>query len=162
MLSSIYIHKSIKEAELIQALVNFALVCFHENDPKYFADKPSKTSVPAFFFFFTNCIHLANSNDPVNYGIPGCGVFNGGIQSQKGFWLKINCSQMKLLNFENWTNGEPQQLAKIRVFKVGYLIFHVKNLKNQCELDVRVIACNFQVFGKNFFSRFFPLKFVYF
>ena len=25
----------------------------------------------------------------------------------------------KLLNFENWTNGEPQSLAKIRVFKVG-------------------------------------------
>ena len=26
----------------------------------------------------------------------------------KGFCIKINCSQMKLLNFENWTNGEPQ------------------------------------------------------
>ena len=31
-----------------------------------------------------------------------------GIQNWKGFCIKINCSQMKLLNFENWTNGEPQ------------------------------------------------------
>ena len=34
----------------------------------------------------------------------------GGIQNQKGFWLKINCNQMKILNFENWSGGE---LAKI-------------------------------------------------
>ena len=43
-----------------------------------------------------------------HYGITGCEVFNAGIQNWKGFCLKINCSQMKLLNFENWTNGEPQ------------------------------------------------------
>ena len=42
------------------------------------------------------------------YGITGCGVFKVGIQNWKGFSIKINCSQMKLLNFENWTNGEPQ------------------------------------------------------
>ena len=30
---------------------------------------------------------------------------------------------MKLLNFENWANGEPQKLAKIRVFKVDYFDF---------------------------------------
>ena len=42
------------------------------------------------------------------YGITGCGVFKAGIQNWKGFCIKINCSQMKLLNFENWTNGEPQ------------------------------------------------------
>ena len=40
------------------------------------------------------------------YGISGCGVFKAGIQNQKGFWLKINCIQMKLPNFENWSNGE--------------------------------------------------------
>ena len=28
----------------------------------------------------------------------------------------------QLLNFENWTNGKPQYLAKIRVFKVDYFI----------------------------------------
>ena len=32
---------------------------------------------------------------------------------------------MKLLNFDKWTNGEPQQLAKIRVFKVDYLDFSI-------------------------------------
>ena len=59
----------------------------------------------------------------VHYGITGCGVFKAGIQNWKGFGIKINCSQMKLLNFENWTNGEPQQLAKIRGLKVELLIF---------------------------------------
>ena len=42
------------------------------------------------------------------HGITGCGIFKAGIQNWKGFCIKINCSQMKLLNFENWTNGEPQ------------------------------------------------------
>ena len=32
------------------------------------------------------------------------------IQNQKGFWLKVNCSQMKLPNFDNWSNDE---LSKI-------------------------------------------------
>ena len=32
-------------------------------------------------------------------------------------------TQSKLLNLENWTNGEPQQLAKIRGFKVDYFDF---------------------------------------
>ena len=33
--------------------------------------------------------------------------------------------------------------SEVRVVKVDYLIFHVKKLKNKCELDIRVIACNF-------------------
>ena len=33
---------------------------------------------------------------------------------------------MKLLNFENWTNREPQQLAKIKAFKVDYSNFSCK------------------------------------
>ena len=37
---------------------------------------------------------------------------------------------MKVVNFENWTNGEPQQLAKIRLFKVDYFDFSGKKLKN--------------------------------
>ena len=44
----------------------------------------------------------------LEYGITGCGVFKAGIQNWKVFCIKINCSQMKLLNFENWTNREPQ------------------------------------------------------
>ena len=38
------------------------------------------------------------------------------------FLHKNQHTQSKLLNFENWTNGEPQELAKIRVFKVDYFI----------------------------------------
>ena len=33
------------------------------------------------------------------YDNTGCGVFKEGIQNSKGFWLKNNCSQMKLPNF---------------------------------------------------------------
>ena len=36
---------------------------------------------------------------------------------------------MKLLNFENWTNGEPQKFAKIRVFKVDYFDFSSKKIE---------------------------------
>ena len=36
------------------------------------------------------------------------------------FLHKNQHNQRTLLNFENWTNREPQQLAKIRVFKVLY------------------------------------------
>ena len=38
------------------------------------------------------------------------------------FFHKNQHAQRKLLNFENWTSGEPQYLAKIRVFKVDYFI----------------------------------------
>ena len=38
------------------------------------------------------------------------------------FLHKNQHAQRKLLNFENWTSGEPQYLAKIRVFKVDYFI----------------------------------------
>ena len=47
------------------------------------------------------------------YGITGCGVFKAGIQNWKGFCVKINFSQMKLLNFENWSNGKVSKSAKI-------------------------------------------------
>ena len=47
------------------------------------------------------------------YGNTGYGVFKGGIQNWKGFWLKINCIQMKLPNFENWSNGELSKSTKI-------------------------------------------------
>ena len=46
------------------------------------------------------------------------------------FLHKNQQNQRNLLNFENWTNGEPQWLAKIRVFKVDYFDFFVKKLKN--------------------------------
>ena len=40
-----------------------------------------------------------------HYGNTGCGVFKGGIQNWKGFWLKKQHTQRKLLNFANWCNG---------------------------------------------------------
>ena len=39
------------------------------------------------------------------------------------FLHKNQHTQRKLLNFENWTNGVPQQLAKIRGFTVDYFDF---------------------------------------
>ena len=53
-------------------------------------------------------LKIQTSNLFVQYGITGCGIFKAGIQNWKGFCIKINRSQMKILNFENWTNGEPQ------------------------------------------------------
>ena len=49
------------------------------------------------------------------------------------FLPKNQHTQRKFLNFENWTNGEPQYLAKIRVFKVDYFLlplFLVPNLRS--------------------------------
>ena len=47
----------------------------------------------------------------VDYGNTGCGVFKEGIQNYKEFWQKINCSQMKLLNFENWSSSELSKIG---------------------------------------------------
>ena len=66
----------------------------------------------------------------VNYGITGYGVSRPEIQNQKDFLYKNQHTPRKLLDFENWTNGEPQQLAKIRLFKVDYFDFSGKKLKN--------------------------------
>ena len=48
-----------------------------------------------------------------HYGNTGCEIFEGGIQNQKGFWLEINCSLMKSLNFANWYNEEVSKSAEI-------------------------------------------------
>ena len=44
----------------------------------------------------------------------------GGIKVER-FLLKNQHTLRKFLNFENWTNGEPQYFAKIGVFKVDYI-----------------------------------------
>ena len=51
---------------------------------------------------------VINKGKTLYYGNTGCGVFKAGIQTQKGFWLKINCSQMKSLNFVNWCPKGPK------------------------------------------------------
>ena len=52
----------------------------------------------------------------------GLWSFQTGYIKLERFLPKNQRTQRKFLNFENWTNGEPQQLAKIRVFKVDYFI----------------------------------------
>ena len=49
----------------------------------------------------------------IGYGNNGYGVSSPGIQNWKDFCLKINCSQMKLPNFENWCSGKLSKIAKI-------------------------------------------------
>ena len=49
----------------------------------------------------------------LHYGNTGYGVYKGGIQNWKCFWLKINCSQMKLPNFDNWIMASCQKLSSI-------------------------------------------------
>ena len=48
----------------------------------------------------------------------GLWSFQTGGTKLERFLTKNQHTQRKLLNFENWTNGGPQKLAKIRVFKV--------------------------------------------
>ena len=47
---------------------------------------------------------------PAASGNTGCGVFNGGIQNQKDIWVKIDRSQMKLLNFENRSSDKVTKI----------------------------------------------------
>ena len=54
--------------------------------------------------------------------------FQAGDIKLERFLPKNQHTQRKLLNFENWTNREPQKFAKIRVFKVDYLDFSCKKL----------------------------------
>ena len=58
---------------------------------------------------------------PHNMAIRVVEFSNGGIKLER-FLPKNQHTQRKLLTFENWTNGEPQHLAKIRLFKVDYFI----------------------------------------
>ena len=48
--------------------------------------------------------------------------FNTRDTKLERFLHKNQHTQRKLLNFENWTNGEPQWLEKIGVFKVDNFI----------------------------------------
>ena len=54
---------------------------------------------------------------------------NQGLKLER-FLQKNEHTQKKLLNFENWTNGEPQNLQKSKFLKLILLIFHEKKLKN--------------------------------
>ena len=47
------------------------------------------------------------------YGITGCRVFKWGGAKLESFLPKNQHIQRKLLNFENWCNGEVSKSAKI-------------------------------------------------
>ena len=66
------------------------------------------------------------------YGNTVCGVFKGGIQNQKGFWLKINCCQMKLLNFANWHQKVPKFDFQNQFFmsKIIWIFLNSFSMKN--------------------------------
>ena len=44
------------------------------------------------------------------YGNTGCGIFKQGVQNQKKM-PKNQHTQRKLLNFENWVNGEVSKIG---------------------------------------------------
>ena len=46
------------------------------------------------------------------------------------FLHKNQHTQRKWLNFENWTNGEPQNMQKLEFLKFVILIFHAKKFTN--------------------------------
>ena len=48
----------------------------------------------------------------LSYGNTGCGVFKRGEKLER-FLPKNQHTQRKLLNFENWVNGEVSKCAKI-------------------------------------------------
>ena len=52
----------------------------------------------------------------------GLWSFQMGYTNLERFLPKNQHAKRIFLNFENWTNLGPQKLAKIRVFKVDYLI----------------------------------------
>ena len=55
--------------------------------------------------------------------------FQAGGTKLERFLHKNQHTQRKLLNFENWTSGGPQKLAKIRVFKADYFDFLCKKIE---------------------------------
>ena len=59
----------------------------------------------------------------------GLWSFQTGYTKLERFLHKNQHTQRKLLNFENCTNGEPQQLVKIGGFKVDYFDFSCKKLE---------------------------------
>ena len=46
----------------------------------------------------------------MHYGNTGCGVFKRGGTKLERFWPKNQHTQRKLLNFENWINGEVSKI----------------------------------------------------
>ena len=59
-----------------------------------------------------------------DYGNTGCGVFKRGGKKLEIFLPRNQHTQRKLLNFENWVNGEVSKVPKFDqnlTFKVNFL-----------------------------------------
>ena len=54
-----------------------------------------------------------NMQQSVNYVIMGCQVFKRGVKKLERFLPKTQHTQRKILNFENWCDGEVSKSAKI-------------------------------------------------
>ena len=78
------------------------------------------------FYKFSFAMYLLHLYRLWQYGLWS---FQTGYTNLERFLQKNQHTQRKLLNFENWTNGEPQQLAKIRVFNVDYFDFSCKKIE---------------------------------
>jgi hypothetical protein len=69
------------------------------------------------------CHHFTFIYDTSSIWQYGLWSFQTEYTKLERFLHKNQHTQRKLLNFENWTNGEPQQLAKIKGFKYDYFDF---------------------------------------
>ena len=102
-------------------------------------------AVLTFLFSTSGAARSSSSKHGISYGSSGLSIsYPGGkicnfkacwLVWQYGLWsfqtryIKLERflhnnqhTQRKFLNYENWTNREPQLLAKIKVFKVDYFI----------------------------------------
>ena len=69
-------------------------------------------------------------SDPLyDYGNSGCWLFKRGVQNWKYFCIKID-RKKKLLNFENWCNGEVSKSALIWLSKSMFYDENHQNLSH--------------------------------
>jgi hypothetical protein len=67
--------------------------------------------------------------------IPVMEFLSKGCKIRKFFWLKINCNQMKSLNFANWCDGEvskvpksdfQSQFPKSKIIRIFLILFFIE------------------------------------
>ena len=83
-----------------------------------------KKNIPILYLMFKNNKAISELWHVLHYeqyGNTGCGVFKKGIQNQKDFWLKINCSHIfEFWELEQWRavkNCNWESFQKIKLFK---------------------------------------------
>ena len=71
-----------------------------------------------------------NKTDKYTLWQYGLWSFQTGDTKLERFLPKNQHTQRKLLNFEFWTNGEPQNLQKSKCLKLIILMFQAKKLRH--------------------------------